>query len=87
MNRAFVRSTIETGGLPGYTFFPHIGSVRIDGPYDASGAGDTPSRRQIFRAARPSAADGRSGRAPRRSCRRSRRAGLPRPATPRTSRR
>jgi hypothetical protein len=48
MNRAFERSTIETGGLPGYTFYPHIGSVRIDGPYDATGAGDTPSRRHLL---------------------------------------
>ena len=32
MNHAFERSTIETGGLPGFTFYPHIGSVRIDGP-------------------------------------------------------
>ncbi|HVS24194.1 MAG TPA: DUF1592 domain-containing protein, partial [Gammaproteobacteria bacterium] len=48
MNRAFERSTIETGGLPGFTFYPHIGSVRIDGPYDATGAGDTPSRERIL---------------------------------------
>jgi hypothetical protein len=48
MNRAFERSTIETGGLPGYTFYPHIGSVRIDGPYDPKGAGDTPSRRKVL---------------------------------------
>jgi hypothetical protein len=33
LNKHFLRSTIETGGLPGFTFFPHIGSVRIDGPY------------------------------------------------------
>ncbi len=37
MNHAFERSTIETGGLPGYTFYPHIGSLRIDGPYEAAG--------------------------------------------------
>jgi hypothetical protein len=48
MNRAFERSTIETGGLPGYTFYPHVGSVRIDGPYGAAGPGDTPSRRAIL---------------------------------------
>ncbi len=48
MNRAFERSTIETGGLPGYTFYPHIGSVRVDGPYDPSGVGDTPSRRAVL---------------------------------------
>ena len=48
LNDAFLRSTIETGGLPGFTFYPHVGSLRIDGPYGAAGAGDTPSRRRIF---------------------------------------
>ena len=48
MNHAFERSTIETGGLPGYTFYPHIGSVRIDGPTDAKEAKDSPSRERIF---------------------------------------
>jgi hypothetical protein len=36
INRAFERSTIETGGLPGFSFYPHIGSVRIDGPPPAA---------------------------------------------------
>ena len=44
----FERSTIETGGLPGFTFYPHVGSVRIDGPFNAAGAADTPTRRKIF---------------------------------------
>jgi hypothetical protein len=48
INRAFERSTIETGGLPGFSFYPHIGSVRIDGPYEATGVGDTPSRAAIL---------------------------------------
>jgi mono/diheme cytochrome c family protein len=48
LNKHFLRSTLETGGLPGFTFFPHVGSVRIDGPYNAAEATDTPSRRQIF---------------------------------------
>jgi mono/diheme cytochrome c family protein len=48
LNKRFLRSTIETGGLPGYTFFPHVGSIRIDGPYTATAAGETPSRRRIF---------------------------------------
>jgi hypothetical protein len=48
MNHAFDRSTIETGGLPGFTFFPHVGSVRIDGPTEARGAADSPSRERIF---------------------------------------
>jgi hypothetical protein len=48
VNRAFDRSTIETGGLPGFTFYPHIGSVRIDGPGKAAAAVDSPSRARIF---------------------------------------
>ena len=48
LNQHFLRSTIETGGLPGFTFFPHVGSIRIDGPYDAAIAADTPSRKKIF---------------------------------------
>jgi hypothetical protein len=48
MNRAFDRSTIETGGLPGFTFYPHVGSVRIDGPADGKEATDSPSRKRIF---------------------------------------
>jgi hypothetical protein len=55
LNHPFDRSTIETGGLPGFTFYPHIGSVRIDGPSEASAAVDSPSRARIFtcRPARP----------------------------------
>jgi hypothetical protein len=48
LNNQFLRSTIETGGLPGFTFFPHVGSVRIDGPFNAKNATDTASRRKIF---------------------------------------
>ena len=56
LNNAFERSTIETGGLPGFTFYPHIGSIRIDGPYEVRGvAGDTPSRAKVF-ACRPDSA-------------------------------
>ena len=48
LNAKFLRSTIQTGNLPGMTFYPHVGRVRIEGPYDAKGAKDTPSRRKIF---------------------------------------
>ncbi len=48
MNRAFDRSTIETGGIPGYTFYPHIGRVRIDGPVNGTVAKDSVSRERIF---------------------------------------
>ena len=48
LDQHFLRSTIETGGLPGYKFFPHVGKIRIDGPFDAKGAVDTASRRKVF---------------------------------------
>jgi hypothetical protein len=55
MNHAFERSTIETGGLPGFTFYPHVGSLRIDGPTQAKEAKDSPSRERLF-ACHPKAA-------------------------------
>ena len=60
LNQPFERATIETGGIPGFVFFPHIGLVRVEGPYDAKGADDTPSRRKIF-VCRPSSAKNEEG--------------------------
>jgi mono/diheme cytochrome c family protein len=48
VNDVFLRATIETGGIPGYQFFPHVGKVRLEGPLNASRASDTPSRRKIM---------------------------------------
>jgi mono/diheme cytochrome c family protein len=48
LNRHFLRSTIETGGIAGFTFYPHVGYIRIDGPFNAKGAGESPSRKKIF---------------------------------------
>jgi hypothetical protein len=48
LNHAFDRSTIETGGLPGFTFYPHVGSVRVDGPSDGKVATDSPTRERIL---------------------------------------
>jgi len=48
LDEHFLRSTIETGGLPGFKFFPHIGKIRVDGPENARGASDTETRRKIF---------------------------------------
>ncbi len=48
INDVFLRATIETGGIPGYLFFPHVGKVKIEGPSSVSGVSDTPSRRRIF---------------------------------------
>jgi hypothetical protein len=54
-NKHFMRDTVQTGPTPGYTFFPHIGTVRIEGPFNAVKATDSPSRRKIF-VCRPSSA-------------------------------
>jgi hypothetical protein len=48
LDRQFLRSTVQTGPTPGYTFFPHVGTLRIEGPYNATQAVDSPSRRKIF---------------------------------------
>ena len=48
LDKHFQRSTVQTGPTPGYTFFPHVGTIRIEGPFDATQAKDSPSRRKIF---------------------------------------
>jgi len=48
MNQQFLRSTVQTGPTPGFTFFPHVGSLKIAGPFNAKQATDSPSRRKIF---------------------------------------
>jgi hypothetical protein len=48
LNQHFLRSTIETGGLPGFKFYPHVGKLDILGPNKPTGAADSPSRRRIF---------------------------------------
>ena len=57
LDRHFMRSTLQTGPTPGYTFFPHVGTIRIEGPYNATPAKDSPSRRRIFVCTPTSAAD------------------------------
>ena len=48
LDRRFMRSTIQTGPTPGYSFFPHVGTIRIEGPFNSARATDSPSRRRIF---------------------------------------
>ena len=48
LDKHYLRSTVQTGPTPGYTFFPHVGTIRIEGPFDATQAKDSPSRRKIF---------------------------------------
>ena len=48
LDKQFVRTTLQTGPTPGYTFFPHVGTVRIEGPFNAVPSKDSPSRKAIF---------------------------------------
>ena len=48
LDKHFMRSTVQTGPTPGYTFFPHVGTIRIEGPFNATPAKESPSRRKIF---------------------------------------
>jgi hypothetical protein len=43
-----MRDTVQTGPTPGYTFFPHVGTLRLEGPLNATAAKDSASRRRIF---------------------------------------
>jgi hypothetical protein len=56
LDKQFVRTTLQTGPTPGYTFFPHVGTVRIEGPFNAVRSQDSPSRRKLF-ICKPTAAD------------------------------
>lgn len=48
LNRPFERTMNTPGSIPGFLFYPHVGQVWIEGPYDVEGAGDTASRRKLF---------------------------------------
>jgi hypothetical protein len=55
LDQHFMRDTLQTGPTPGFTFFPHVGTVRIEGPFNAAPAKESPSRENIF-VCRPTAA-------------------------------
>ena len=48
VNRPFQRTMNTPGSIPGFLFYPHVGQVWIEGPYDAKGASDTAARKKIF---------------------------------------
>jgi Protein of unknown function (DUF1592)/Protein of unknown function (DUF1588)/Protein of unknown function (DUF1587)/Protein of unknown function (DUF1595)/Protein of unknown function (DUF1585)/Planctomycete cytochrome C len=48
LNRSFVRTANAPGTISGYTFYPHVGQVFIEGPYDGAPATSTQSRAKIF---------------------------------------
>ncbi len=55
LNRPFQRTMNTPGSIPGFLFYPHVGQVWIEGPYNATGANETASRKKIF-VCRPSSA-------------------------------
>src|SRR6185436_141403 len=48
LNKPFQRTMNTPGSIPGFMFYPHVGQVWIEGPYNAKGATDTATRRKIF---------------------------------------
>jgi mono/diheme cytochrome c family protein len=48
LNKPFERTMNTPGEISGFLFYPHVGQVTIEGPYDVRGATDTASRRRIF---------------------------------------
>lgn len=56
LDRPFQRTMNTPGSIPGFIFYPHVGQVWIEGPYDAKGATDTASRKKIF-VCRPNSAN------------------------------
>ena len=48
LNKPFQRTMNTPGSIPGFLFYPHIGQVWIEGPYNAAGASNTASRAKIF---------------------------------------
>ncbi len=48
LNKSFVRTMNSPGAISGYTFYPHVGQVFIEGPYNGRPAETSPSRERIF---------------------------------------
>lgn len=48
LNKSFVRTMNSPGSISGYTFYPHVGQVFIEGPFNGSRAMAKQSRDKIF---------------------------------------
>ena len=48
LNTSFVRTMNSPGAIAGYTFYPHVGQVFIEGPFNGVVATSTQSRDKIF---------------------------------------
>ena len=57
LNKSFQRTMNSPGSISGYTFYPHVGQVFVEGPFKGTPATDTPSRRRIFECYPRSSAD------------------------------
>ncbi|HWL64210.1 MAG TPA: DUF1592 domain-containing protein [Steroidobacteraceae bacterium] len=48
LNKSFQRTMNSPGSISGYTFYPHVGQVFIEGPFKGKPATETQSRRKVF---------------------------------------
>ena len=48
LNRPFERTMNTPGSIPGFLFYPHVGQVWVEGPYNSVGAHETASRKKIL---------------------------------------
>ena len=48
LNKSFVRTMNSPGSISGYTFYPHVGQVFIEGPFNGVRAANTQSRDKVF---------------------------------------
>lgn len=48
LNKPFQRTMNTPGSIPGFLFYPHVGQVWIEGPYNATGASSSANRAKIF---------------------------------------
>ena len=57
LDKPFERTMNSPGTIPGFQFYPHVGQVWIEGPFDGQGATETASREKIFICQPPTAAE------------------------------
>jgi hypothetical protein len=48
LNKSFQRTMNSPGSISGYTFYPHVGQVFIEGPFKGTVARDTQGRSKVF---------------------------------------
>lgn len=57
LDKPFERTMNTPGSIPGFLFFPHVGQVWIEGPYNVAGSGEAASRQKIFVCRPPTASE------------------------------